>query len=159
MLTTFYTDMLTTSLKLPGRVPCLNQSVKPLLTSLWPLTFYSLNTSACREGPLLKTKGISLTFCSLSFSRSLSQVVLSPAQPCNENIPKEFLISTPADIPKLFFFFCLPCPPPSHSPPIPFPPLWRKAQHSGRVCLWIPHSENSVVLWREIVKVGQAELN
>lgn len=75
MLTTFYTDMLTTSLKLPGRVPCLNQSVKPLLTSLWPLTFYSLNTSACREGPLLKTKGISLTLSvliSLSLSLALS---------------------------------------------------------------------------------------
>lgn len=69
-----------------------------------------------------------------------------------KNIPKEFLLSSSTDYTKKSVSPTPPLPPPPHTPlspsthPLPSA-VRRKAQHSGRACLyqclWIPHSNNS----------------
>lgn len=148
-------------LKLPGRVPCLYQSVKPLLTShLWLCEYLSLQKGHYWRKTRRKV---------FVFFFSITPWCIRQRKTCNSSIPKEVLLFGLADLkPKVF----VPPPPPLPLPLHPsFPPslpslsaVCRKVQHSGRACLyqfpWIPHSDKILwVLHWDILSAREAELH
>lgn len=78
-----------------------------------------MNTSACRRATTEKTRkkvvvGIHFVYFDFfSLKKKNHTVVLLPVQPCNENMPKDFLFSTSTDKTKGLFFpppLCSLCP-------------------------------------------------